>query len=198
MMVTARACRRQKRHRNSSGEDFETKVLVLPDSSDPDEFIRAHGVEEYNERRGAGPPAHTIRARSSGTGSQPYAVRPKRPRRWRRCSRLSASSATGFRSASISTWRWTRCASRSRRCGVSSGASPERPDAVATRRCSVRQVAHVETFRPRSPSSAARTVGSRCGVAAHRAAALEEADYEGLPTAPLFRALVERSRRGGS
>src|SRR5215213_2133902 len=33
-------------------EDFETKVLVLPDGSDPDEFIRAHGAEAYHERRG--------------------------------------------------------------------------------------------------------------------------------------------------
>ncbi|MGB8507874.1 MAG: DNA primase, partial [Pyrinomonadaceae bacterium] len=33
-------------------EDFEVKVLVLPDGSDPDEFVRAHGVEEYNRRRG--------------------------------------------------------------------------------------------------------------------------------------------------
>jgi DNA primase len=33
-------------------EDFEVKVLVLPDGSDPDEFVRARGVEEYNERRG--------------------------------------------------------------------------------------------------------------------------------------------------
>ncbi|HEV7374361.1 MAG TPA: DNA primase [Pyrinomonadaceae bacterium] len=33
-------------------EDIETKVLVLPDGSDPDEFIRTHGVEAYHERRG--------------------------------------------------------------------------------------------------------------------------------------------------
>ncbi|HKR01729.1 MAG TPA: toprim domain-containing protein, partial [Pyrinomonadaceae bacterium] len=33
-------------------EDFETKVLVLPDNADPDEFIRTHGVEAYHERRG--------------------------------------------------------------------------------------------------------------------------------------------------
>jgi DNA primase len=33
-------------------EDFEVKVLVLPDGADPDEFIRAHGAEEYNRRRG--------------------------------------------------------------------------------------------------------------------------------------------------
>jgi DNA primase len=33
-------------------EDIETKVLVLPDGADPDEFIRTHGVEVYHERRG--------------------------------------------------------------------------------------------------------------------------------------------------
>ncbi|HEY0375807.1 MAG TPA: DNA primase [Pyrinomonadaceae bacterium] len=33
-------------------EDFEIKVLVLPDDADPDEFIRTHGAEAYHERRG--------------------------------------------------------------------------------------------------------------------------------------------------
>jgi DNA primase len=33
-------------------EDFEVKVLVLPDNADPDEFIRKNGVEAYHERRG--------------------------------------------------------------------------------------------------------------------------------------------------
>ncbi|HJQ30835.1 MAG TPA: DNA primase [Pyrinomonadaceae bacterium] len=33
-------------------EDFEVKVLVLPDGSDPDEFVRAQGADEYNRRRG--------------------------------------------------------------------------------------------------------------------------------------------------
>src|SRR5215212_8562559 len=33
-------------------EDFEAKVLVLPDGADPDEFIRTHGAEAYHERRG--------------------------------------------------------------------------------------------------------------------------------------------------
>src|SRR2546423_2165231 len=33
-------------------EDFEVKVLVLPDNADPDDFIRANGVEAYHERRG--------------------------------------------------------------------------------------------------------------------------------------------------
>lgn len=37
-------------------EDFEAKVLVLPDGADPDEFIRTHGVEAYQERRGRAVP----------------------------------------------------------------------------------------------------------------------------------------------
>jgi DNA primase len=36
-------------------EDFEIKVLVLPEGQDPDDFMRAHGAEAYNERRGAAP-----------------------------------------------------------------------------------------------------------------------------------------------
>lgn len=33
-------------------EDFEIKVLVLPEGADPDEFIRRNGEEAYHERRG--------------------------------------------------------------------------------------------------------------------------------------------------
>lgn len=33
-------------------EDFEIKVLVLPEGTDPDEFIRKSGVEAYHDRRG--------------------------------------------------------------------------------------------------------------------------------------------------
>ena len=37
-------------------EDIEVKVLVLPDNADPDEFIRKNGVTEYQQRRGAAQP----------------------------------------------------------------------------------------------------------------------------------------------
>ncbi len=33
-------------------EDFETKVLVLPDGQDPDDFLKANGAESYNYLRG--------------------------------------------------------------------------------------------------------------------------------------------------
>ena len=37
-------------------EDFEVKVLVLPDNADPDEFIRKHGTAEYQRQRGEARP----------------------------------------------------------------------------------------------------------------------------------------------
>jgi len=33
-------------------QDFDVKVLVLPDGKDPDDFIRENGADAYNERRG--------------------------------------------------------------------------------------------------------------------------------------------------
>jgi len=33
-------------------QDFEIKVLVLPDGQDPDDFVRQNGTEAYNEARG--------------------------------------------------------------------------------------------------------------------------------------------------
>src|ERR1043166_4772929 len=37
-------------------EDIEVKVLVLPDNTDPDDFIRKNGVDEYNRRRSEAQP----------------------------------------------------------------------------------------------------------------------------------------------
>jgi DNA primase len=36
--------------------DFEIKILVLPDGQDPDDFVRANGTEGYNEARGRAVP----------------------------------------------------------------------------------------------------------------------------------------------
>jgi DNA primase len=37
-------------------EDLEVKILVLPDGTDPDEFIRKSGVSEYQQQRGLAQP----------------------------------------------------------------------------------------------------------------------------------------------
>ncbi len=34
------------------GEDFDIKILILPDGQDPDDFIRSHDAEAYNKLRG--------------------------------------------------------------------------------------------------------------------------------------------------
>ena len=34
-------------------EDFETKVLILPDGQDPDDFLKANGADAYNHLRGS-------------------------------------------------------------------------------------------------------------------------------------------------
>lgn len=33
-------------------DDFETKVLILPDGQDPDDFLKANGADDYNQVRG--------------------------------------------------------------------------------------------------------------------------------------------------
>lgn len=37
-------------------EDFETKVLVLPDGQDPDDYLKTNGAESYNHLRGSAYP----------------------------------------------------------------------------------------------------------------------------------------------
>ena len=37
-------------------QEFDVKVLVLPDGNDPDDFLREHGADSYNEARGKSQP----------------------------------------------------------------------------------------------------------------------------------------------
>lgn len=49
-------------------QDFDIKVLVLPDGKDPDDFIRENGTETYNQLRGQAEPflSFALRAASEG------------------------------------------------------------------------------------------------------------------------------------
>ncbi|MFT3745824.1 MAG: DNA primase [Pyrinomonadaceae bacterium] len=49
-------------------QEFDIKVLVLPDGKDPDDFIRANGVQAYNESRGRAMPFLRFALEASTTG----------------------------------------------------------------------------------------------------------------------------------
>ena len=49
-------------------DDFEIKVLVLPDGKDPDDFVREHGAERYNLARGKAVPYLDFVLKSSMQG----------------------------------------------------------------------------------------------------------------------------------
>lgn len=49
-------------------QDFDVKVLVLPNANDPDDFLRANGAEEYNEARGKAQPYLDFVLRSAMNG----------------------------------------------------------------------------------------------------------------------------------
>jgi DNA primase len=57
-------------------EDFEIKVLTLPNGQDPDDFIRANGLEGYNKQRGNAAPhlqfvlQNAVRERNLGLARQ--------------------------------------------------------------------------------------------------------------------------------
>jgi DNA primase len=57
-------------------EDFEIKVLTLPNGQDPDDFIRANGLESYNKQRGNAAPhlqfvlQNAVRERNLGLARQ--------------------------------------------------------------------------------------------------------------------------------
>jgi DNA primase len=57
-------------------EDFEIKVLILPNGQDPDDFIRANGLESYNKQRGKAAPhlqfvlQNAVRERNLGLARQ--------------------------------------------------------------------------------------------------------------------------------
>ena len=49
-------------------QEFDVKVLVLPDGKDPDDFIREHDKKAYDRARGAAEPFLAFAMRNAVTG----------------------------------------------------------------------------------------------------------------------------------
>jgi DNA primase len=178
-------------------EDFEVKVLVLPDGSDPDEFLRAQGVEEYNKRRGQAIPhiqfvlEQALRDRNLRSPAEkaeaveevlPF-VRVVRNRIQKREYFDMMMDALRVEEAGLrrELWKSLNAPSSAARSDVKQTIvrAETQPPTVAEHRLLELLVNDEELRRAVLPQ-------------------LEEADYETLPTASIFRALLEIDARGAT
>ena len=172
-------------------EDLEVKILVLPDNSDPDEFIRKAGVSEYQRQRGLAQPHiqfvidQAIRDRKLSNPADKEAAIDEV---------LPYIRAVHSR---IQKREYFDIAMDSLRIG----------DAALRRELwhSIRTVGGVgrvpATTRPTAKPTVAeeRLLGLLLSEAELRRdvlTKLEPGDYDGLSTAPIFRALVEGEQEG--
>ncbi|HEY5883697.1 MAG TPA: DNA primase [Pyrinomonadaceae bacterium] len=165
-------------------EDIEVKVLVLPDNSDPDEFLRKFGAQEYQRQRGEAQPHiqfvinQAVRDRKlSNPADKEAAIDEVLPYIRAVSSRLQKREYFDIAMDSLriadttvkrELWQSTRTGDAGR---VSLARRPQLKPTVAERRL-LELVLSDQEFR--------NEVFSR----------LEAEDYEGLATTPIFRALV--------
>ena len=169
--------------------------MVLPDNADPDEFIKAHGVEEYNRRRGEASPHiqfvidQAVRDRNlHNPPEKGEAVREVLP--FVRVVRDRVQKREYFDMV-MDDLRIEDAALRRSLWRDVNAKTPVSDEDVQ------QKVAHVEVV---PPTVAERQLlellihdGELRGIVLPH---MEDADYDGLPTATLFRALVESDRAG--
>src|SRR6185503_8466187 len=178
-------------------EDFEVKVLVLPDDADPDEYIRKFGVTEYQQQRAQAQPhiqfviESALRDRNLHRPAEkaeaveevlPY-IRAVNSRIQKREYFDMAMDSLGIDRENVNTSTWRR----------------ELWQMVRDNR-NLRPTA-VQSLTRRTEATAAeqRLLGLLFADANLRHEALSmlrEEDYEDLATAPLFKALFELERDG--
>jgi DNA primase len=173
-------------------EDLEVKILVLPDASDPDEFIRKSGVTEYQRQRGEAQPHiqfvidQAVRDRKLSNPADkeaaidevlPY-IRAVRSRLQKREYFDIAMDSLRIGDAGIKRELW-----HSIRLGGTATAR-----VGSTKRAQVKPTVAEQNLLELLLADEEL----RCIVLSK----LEPADYDDLPTAPIFRALVEGERAG--
>jgi DNA primase len=181
------------------GEDLEVKILVLPDGSDPDEFIRKTGVTEYQRRRGEAQ-SHlqfvidqAVRDRKLSNPADkeaaidevlPY-IRAVHSRIQKRDYFDIAMDSLRISDPALKRELW-----HSIRPGTPGGPRASQAAGAGVRRTTVKPTVAEERLLEilLADEELRRTVLPK----------LDPGDYDGLPTAPIFRALVEGERDGAT
>lgn len=175
-------------------EDLETKILVLPDNSDPDEFIRKSGASEYQRLRGEAQPHlqfvidQAVRDRKLSNPVDKEAaiddvlpfIRAVRSRIQKREYFDIAMDSLRIGDAALRRELW-----HSIRTGVNQ--SPRAGQKLARRTQVKPTVAEQRLLELLLADGKLRQ---------EVLPKLEPGDYEGMPTAVVFRALVEGERDG--
>jgi DNA primase len=175
-------------------EDLEVKILVLPDNSDPDEFIRKSGVSEYQRQRGEAQPHiqfvidQAVRDRKlSNPADKEAAIDDVLPYIRAVGSRIQKREYfdIAMDSLRISDVALRRELWHSIRTGIGEGA---RDGSTNIRRARVNPTVAEERLLQLllADDKLRRTILPK----------LEAGDYEDLPTAPVFRALLDAEREG--
>ena len=179
-------------------EDFEVKVLVLPDNADPDEYIRKFGVTEYQQRRAQAQPhiqfviESALRDRNLHRPAEkaeaveevlPY-IRAVNSRIQKREYFDMAMDALGIDRENVNTSTWRRelwqTVTDNRKLRPTTVQRIDKTNAKPPPQNSVCLVCFLQT--------------TNCGAKSCRCCS--EEDYEDLATAPLFKALFELEREG--
>ena len=173
-------------------EDLEVKILVLPDGSDPDEFIRKSGVSEYQQQRGLAQPHiqfvidQAVRDRKLSNPADkeaaieevlPY-IRVVRSRFQKREYFDIAMDSLRIGDATLKRELW-----HSIRQGTGEGARAGEAAKAAARRATIKPTVAEE----RLLGFVFANEELRSGVLSM----LQPEDYEDLATAPLLRVLLE-------
>ena len=174
-------------------EDLEVKVLVLPDNADPDEFIRKSGASEYQRRRGEAQPHiqfvidQAVRDRKlSNPADKEAAIDEVLP--YIRAVRSRIQKREYFDIAMDSL----RIGDAALRRELWQSVRGTRPGSARVSRRSFTRAAQVTTVL--------NSVFWVCCLLTRTCAAVscpccKSEDYEDLPTAPIFRALLELESR---
>jgi len=178
-------------------EDLEVKILVLPDGSDPDEFIRKSGVSEYQQQRGLAQPHiqfvidQAVRDRKLSNPADkeaaidevlPY-IRVVRSRLQKREYFDIAMDSLRIGDATLRRELW-----HSIRQGTGEGPRAGESTKTTIKRAAVKPtVAEIQLLELLLDDETVRR---------NILPKLEPADYEDLPTASIFRAIIAIENEG--